>query len=804
MLPTGKTSRVQAEDHVTHEPSCSSTSSSVAPVVSSSKNEDTPASLPTVLAAAATPPVQLQSTVVSPPETNGVVTPEQTPPIIQEIKAPQVPKKADPSSTNTSPVEKKEEPVVQKTAQESIKQSTCLSTTPDKDIKSSSGKVPEEPKPAKKDENHAAASETSAVEVKQPQEAKKSESNAQNNSARSNVNSRENSEPPAPKASYSYKEGNWSPLNPSGAKAYDKDLLLQIKNSIASKGRPEHLPDLDVVKNEFGTSRTYDKSSASKMVNMGASDFTPSFMMPSGNRNKGGFVAPYRGPNSSQSRNKKTQKIIEAKPSAAKSNLKTTDNAWVAASKKVETELDELTYCKNSVTGLLNKLCPENYDKLKGLFRQLILKYEKYSGVLISLIFEKAISEQHFSPTYAKLCKSVTENLKQDKDDPVVQTISSFKRNLLVKCQVEFERTHKFGGYHANKEASEKAIKKCKDEEERKRLQSEHDEKFIDKLGVKRAELAQAIKNTTDENKLMELKEEIEYQENLARKRSIGLIKFVGELYKESLLTPKIMLGLISMFGNVVNDNNSAEALCKLFTTIGERLYKSIDDAGKSIIRDAIEKCRRQTTTDSIDSRIKFLLLDIIELFDNNFVAKHQSQKQVGPSTKQEIHNKMIQEEQDERIAIANTRPNDNRRGGNRGSMNRDNYHTPESDVWKTVVSNSNSSKKNSLRNFNARHSDNGGEPTRLGPGGGFSAWSHGASGGLKDIPKSSSNDQRQGNRYNLLQEDDMPTPDFRRSGHKSFTPNLIRHNPFKNSASNDQDMMQHNSYGDRDYRSGM
>ena len=151
------------------------------------------------------------------------------------------------------------------------------------------------------------------------------------------------------------------------------------------------------------------------MGSMSGSDFTPPYMREGGDRGRHrGFVPVNRGQNNSMQGRKKPQKIIEAKPSSAKTTLKTTENAWVGLSKKAES-LDKLTQCKSQLTGMLNKLCPDNYHKIKDPFKQLVITYNMFFSEIIQLLFDKAVTEQHFSPTYAKLCKSLTENNKNDK-----------------------------------------------------------------------------------------------------------------------------------------------------------------------------------------------------------------------------------------------------------------------------------------------------------------------------------------------------------------------------------------------------
>lgn len=46
---------------------------------------------------------------------------------------------------------------------------------------------------------------------------------------------------------YKYKEDQWSPINKSGKKVYDREFLMKLQDDPNSKIKPSNLPDLDVV-----------------------------------------------------------------------------------------------------------------------------------------------------------------------------------------------------------------------------------------------------------------------------------------------------------------------------------------------------------------------------------------------------------------------------------------------------------------------------------------------------------------------------------------------------------------------------
>lgn len=67
------------------------------------------------------------------------------------------------------------------------------------------------------------------------------------------------------------------------------------------------------------------------------------------------------------------------------------------------------------------------------------------------------------------------------------------------------------------------------------------------------------------------LQEELEEAKDKARRRSIGNIKFIGELFKLKMLTEAIMHDcVVKLLKN--HDEESLECLCRLLTTIGKDL----------------------------------------------------------------------------------------------------------------------------------------------------------------------------------------------------------------------------------------
>lgn len=147
--------------------------------------------------------------------------------------------------------------------------------------------------------------------------------------------------------------------------------------------------------------------------------------------------------------------------------------------------------------------------------------------------FIKAVDEPGFSVAYAKMCEVLGRKqvMSAKTNKPV-----AFRNVLLIRCQKEFQNDYM-------------------DKTEKEKFQKEYEA-------------------ADSEEKRKELKAEFEEKELKARRRSLGNIRFIGELYKLDMLKFKIMHECIrNLLGNE-NDEESLECLCRLLTTAG----KSLDD----------------------------------------------------------------------------------------------------------------------------------------------------------------------------------------------------------------------------------
>ncbi|XP_036408817.1 eukaryotic translation initiation factor 4 gamma 1-like [Megalops cyprinoides] len=145
------------------------------------------------------------------------------------------------------------------------------------------------------------------------------------------------------------------------------------------------------------------------------------------------------------------QKIITGVSFSGHVQLHRTENAWKPASKmqvrggedrgaedREEVKTKELF---GRVRSILNKLTPEMFQQLvKQMIELTIDTAERLTGV-VDIIFEKAISEPHFSGTYANMCHCLRELNVPTSSNAAIML--NFRSLLLNFCRMEFEKVNK-------------------------------------------------------------------------------------------------------------------------------------------------------------------------------------------------------------------------------------------------------------------------------------------------------------------------------------------------------------------------
>jgi translation initiation factor 4G len=257
---------------------------------------------------------------------------------------------------------------------------------------------------------------------------------------------------------------------------------------------------------------------------------------------------------------------------------------------------------QRKVKAALNKMTPEKFEKISDQILEIAAqsKHETDGRTLrqvIQLTFEKACDEAHWAGMYAQFCHKMLTTMSPDiRDDTIKDKAGNpviggglFRKYLLNRCQEEFER-----GWQAN-------------------------------LPDKPEGESQEAALLSDEY----------YIAAAAKRRGLGLIQFIGQLYKLRMLTVRIMHECVLKLLNFEGDPDEAaiENLTTLLTAIGATMDQ--EEQGRPCIAMYFSRINSVLENAALASRPRFMLLDLVDLRKAGWRGKNDSK---GPKTIQEIH----------------------------------------------------------------------------------------------------------------------------------------------------------------------
>lgn len=345
--------------------------------------------------------------------------------------------------------------------------------------------------------------------------------------------------------------------------------------------------------------------------------------------------------------------------------LELSANRWQAGSlgKKVTQTADPNSpeVVDRKVKGLLNKLTMEKFDSISD---QIIAwanksEAEKDGRTLIQvirLVFEKATDEATWSEMYARLCRKMMEQISPKVQDDGIRNNEGkpitgghlFRKYLLNRCQEDFER-----GWVAKENAQAAAAAKASEDE-----------------------AAKAAAEASKDGESALYSDEY-YIAQKAKRQGLGLIKFIGELFKLQMLTERIMHECVKkLLGNVDNpEEEEIESLCKLLTTVGQLLDTPKARAHMDVY---FSRMKELTKSQNVTSRMQFMLQDIIELRERKWIPRNQV---AAPTTIAAVHEAAAKEKA-AAAELASQRNLSMSRGGSRRGADRGDHTQIGPDGW--------------------------------------------------------------------------------------------------------------------------
>ncbi|OAA56640.1 eukaryotic translation initiation factor subunit [Niveomyces insectorum RCEF 264] len=265
------------------------------------------------------------------------------------------------------------------------------------------------------------------------------------------------------------------------------------------------------------------------------------------------------------------------------------------------TNLMDPATVQRKVKAALNKMTPEKFDKIADQILAIAMqsKDEEDGRTLrqvIQLTFEKATDEAHWASMYARFCKHMLDMMSKDirdttikdKKGDVISGGTLFRKYLLNRCQEEFERGWK-------------------------------------------VDLPQPKEGESKETAM--LSDEY-YVAAAAKRRGLGLVQFIGELYKLGMLTERIMHECVRKLVDyeTTPDEAEIESLSKLLRTVGANLDST--EKGRPMMDAYFVRIKNIIDIPDLPSRLKFMLMDIVDLRARNWISNEVNK---GPKTLEEV-----------------------------------------------------------------------------------------------------------------------------------------------------------------------
>ncbi|OBZ87917.1 hypothetical protein A0J61_04035 [Choanephora cucurbitarum] len=299
--------------------------------------------------------------------------------------------------------------------------------------------------------------------------------------------------------------------------------------------------------------------------------------------------------------------------------------------KEGESELVSQEIIARKIKSLLNKLTLEKFDSISDQIWEYAKQSEREDNgqslrTVIQLIFDKACDEPNFAGMWAQLCRKLFDVISRDtniKDVNILDKAGApvsggalYRKYLLNRCQQEFEK-----GWKSD----------------------------LPKIDTNNPDVMM-----TDEY----------YAAVKAKRQGLGLVQFIGELFKRQMLTDRVMIECLTRL--CVDPKNpedeETETMCKMLTTIGRTLDTS-SKKNKDWLDTYFMRMKEMYESETLSSRVKFMILDVFDLRKSKWVSKRGG-NQPAPTTIAQIH------EQAKKANEEKEKENMKRSGSSRGGGN--------------------------------------------------------------------------------------------------------------------------------------
>ena len=231
---------------------------------------------------------------------------------------------------------------------------------------------------------------------------------------------------------------------------------------------------------------------------------------------------------------------------------------------------------QHKVMSILSRVTPQKYQELQKELMELPLKQTDDNELkeVVRVFFEKAVQEQTFSSLYANLVADVCRvtDAEKELEKEVRDKLLAYRmrRELLSTCQEEFQRP----------------------------LQLSEDDK-VDPLTGKPLEA-----------------EEVEFKRDRLKRRLCGNIKFVGELYKQRLVTDRVIGQVLRILVGDYDESNPTKKetyVFEVFATLLKTAGVQCQQTYPEILNEMMGHAKRVEKSHPV-ARVRFQMMDLGDL----------------------------------------------------------------------------------------------------------------------------------------------------------------------------------------------
>ena len=252
---------------------------------------------------------------------------------------------------------------------------------------------------------------------------------------------------------------------------------------------------------------------------------------------------------------------------------------------KLSTKTDRLLRRARAIIG---RLKPENFTLLAKQMSELEVETEKELEDIVNMIYEVAIREPAYVVVYANMCGNLA-SVKVPSQTKKGEYVN-FREILLMRCQKEFEK---------HLDSVERDLVKI------------------------RTPITEPQPNGVAEQTQQELEAVLEVEEENTKRRQMGNIRFIGDIFKLKMMTDGIIHDCVSKLLQSKKEE-SLECLCQLLAMTGLVLDTELAKARMETLFANIE---RIISEKEISVRLRFMLQDIVDLRRNVWTPKYNREK---------------------------------------------------------------------------------------------------------------------------------------------------------------------------------